>query len=161
MDPALKVWYDCPMMMTENKDVASGKANGTQVILKKVVLKHQQQISYIHINSIKVKALYAAQIDHDLVEHANNKNLLPFQLQPQYFSFTAKLINPSFLSSSSEDFFPMPMKTTQILLICNVATTCHKLQGSERENLLVALISYSKNWPYVALSRVRNIRGLF
>ena len=76
MDPTLKVWYDFPMMMTENKDVASGKANGTQVILKKVVLKHQQQISYIHINSIKVKAVYAAQIDHVLVEQANDQFVL-------------------------------------------------------------------------------------
>ena len=36
MDPALKVWYDCLMMMTENKDVASGKSNGTQLILKRL-----------------------------------------------------------------------------------------------------------------------------
>ena len=41
------------------------------------------------------------------------------------------------------------------------ARTVHKLQGRSLENLMVSNWSYTTNWPYVVLSRVRTMTGLF
>ena len=41
------------------------------------------------------------------------------------------------------------------------ARTVHKLQGKSLENLLVSNWSYTTNWVYVVLSRVRTSNGLF
>ena len=41
------------------------------------------------------------------------------------------------------------------------ARTVHKLQGKSLENLLVSNWSYTVNWVYVTLSRVRTFDGLF
>lgn len=41
------------------------------------------------------------------------------------------------------------------------ARTIHKLQGRSLENVLIHSWDYTGNWMYVALSRVRVMRGLF
>ena len=41
------------------------------------------------------------------------------------------------------------------------ARTIHKLQGRSLENVLVNSWQYQDNWIYVALSRVRTLKGLF
>ena len=38
-DPMLKLYLNCPVMLTENKDVLRGQANGSRVIVKHVKLK--------------------------------------------------------------------------------------------------------------------------
>ena len=43
----------------------------------------------------------------------------------------------------------------------NHATTGHKLQGQTKENLFISAWYYGKNWPYVVLSRVKQLSGLF
>jgi hypothetical protein len=47
MDPVLKLYVGCPVMMTENFDVENCLANGTQAVVVKVVLKAGQQTSKI------------------------------------------------------------------------------------------------------------------
>ena len=53
------------------------------------------------------------------------------------------------------------IRTTQIPLISNNATTGHKLQGASVDMLYVPSWSYTLNWPYVVLSRVWTLEGLF
>ena len=43
----------------------------------------------------------------------------------------------------------------------NHATTGHKLQGKTVQNIFVCNWSYQSNWPYVVLSRVKTMKGLF
>jgi hypothetical protein len=43
----------------------------------------------------------------------------------------------------------------------NHATTGHKLQGQTKESLLISAWYYGKNWPYVVLSWVKRLTGLF
>ena len=66
------------------------------------------------------------------IEHAGKKNT--------YMKFSAQL--------------------TQVPVICNSATTGHKLQGQTKTNLVIAVWSARKNWNYVALSRVATRSGL-
>ena len=53
------------------------------------------------------------------------------------------------------------MKATQFPIISNNATTGHKLQGIGVNKLFVHQWCYTKNWPYVVLSRVKTIKGLY
>jgi len=43
----------------------------------------------------------------------------------------------------------------------NNCTTGHKLQGQTKESLFISAWFYGKNWPYVVLSRVKQLSGLF
>ncbi len=52
------------------------------------------------------------------------------------------------------------MKGLQFPIISNSATTGHKLQGSTVENIFANDMSYKKNWAYVVLSRVKELKGV-
>jgi hypothetical protein len=53
------------------------------------------------------------------------------------------------------------MKGIQFPLISNLSTTGHKLQGCGVNDLFVDEWFYGQNWPYVVLSRVKQMKGLF
>ena len=53
------------------------------------------------------------------------------------------------------------MKSVQLPVLINNATTGHKLQGSGVEELFVHHWSYVTNWAYVMLSRVKSRKGLY
>ena len=54
------------------------------------------------------------------------------------------------------------MKLTQLPIVCNIATTGHKLQGTTKEKIVVIDFNYGlRNWIYVVLSRVTSLAGLF
>jgi hypothetical protein len=46
-------------------------------------------------------------------------------------------------------------------VLINHATTGHKLQGQTKSNLCISDWHYGSNWPYVVLSRVTSLKGLF
>jgi hypothetical protein len=46
-------------------------------------------------------------------------------------------------------------------VLINYATTGHKLQGQTNTSLFISEWHYGANWPYVVLSRVKMLKGLF
>jgi hypothetical protein len=150
-------------MLTRNENVKGGKANGTQATVKKVVLKSGQTASTTLIgHSIPIPSVTASQIDHIVLEHCSDR-IQPreFSLTPEDFTFkgTLPLTGIAQFGGSKKEKFDM--KATQIPVIINNATTGHKLQGSSVDNLFVHTWNYVMNWPYVILSRVRTLDGLF
>ena len=53
------------------------------------------------------------------------------------------------------------MTGTQLPIISNNPTTGHKLQGATVTSLLLHTASNVRNWTYVVLSRVREMKGLY
>ena len=53
------------------------------------------------------------------------------------------------------------IRMEQFLVNTANARTIHKLQGRSLENVLIHTWDYTGNWIYVALSRVRVMKGLF
>jgi uncharacterized protein YdgA (DUF945 family) len=49
----------------------------------------------------------------------------------------------------------------QFPALINYATTGHKLQGQMKTGLYISKWHYGANWPYVVLSRVKALKGLF
>ena len=49
----------------------------------------------------------------------------------------------------------------QLHVLSNSATTGHKLQGRSLDSIFVSDWNLRSNWPYVVLSRVRTLKGLY
>jgi hypothetical protein len=52
-------------------------------------------------------------------------------------------------------------KANRFPVLINHATTGHKLQGQTKSSLCISDWHYGANWPYVVLSRVTSLKGLF
>ena len=59
MDPVLKLYIGCQVMLTANTCVRMGLANGTQATVKKVVLKATCIPTPVHLDGIPVPAVLA------------------------------------------------------------------------------------------------------
>jgi hypothetical protein len=169
MDPVLKLYCNCPMMLTHNDDVKNGKANGSRATLDRVVLKTGEiPVTTKLSNGTCVAAVFAGQVSHLELSHSNNR-IVPstFSLEPKPYTFEARFPVPESLSINDKEFEMVKMKARQFPLISNTATTGHKLQGATMNKLFVHEWHYNKtgqyasNWPYVVLSRVRSLDGLY
>ena len=162
VDPALKLFRDCPVMLTTNDDVKSGKANGTRAYVDHVLLKRGEHHFDIVIDDCIVPAIFASQVEHVQLRH-ENKTIQPqvFNVQPRQYSIYAYMQQPGTKSTKKQHKDRVEMKLNQLSFTSNTATTGHKLQGSGVDDLFVHSWSYKDNWPYVVLSRVRTILGLF
>ena len=153
--------------MTYNADVPNGKANGTRAQVKRLVLKagsewKNVQLDVDGIGTISVRGVSAEQVSHIVLQHCNT-NIEPqkFMLEPKDFSFTALMPIPDLLQGESIQRNKSGMKGYQLPIVSNTATTGHKLQGSSMDVLFVHEWNYTTNWPYVVLSRVRTMEGLW
>ena len=73
VDPVLKLWHKCPVMMTDNLDVPNGKANGTRLTVEKVLLKPGETSFSVTIgegeSECKVQAVFASQVQQLVLQH--------------------------------------------------------------------------------------------
>ena len=147
-------------MYTENDDVPNGIANGTLCHLVKVVLHAHvtaMDFNLINIDGYFVRAIDASKVDYLVCKfstsnetfrvtsnHATCKINMPIELIPG--QRTRRMVN------ATVNRFP---------LLINYATTGHKLKGQTKSSLYISEWHYGANWPYVVLSRVRTLKGLF
>ena len=156
IDPALKLYRNCPLMLVENTNVPDGQANGSRVFLKDVTLKTGEAAFVMELpNGARVQTVYASQVDSVVVEHECDM-VRPriFSLKPKNWTFRIKI-------GINNQEVPMNTKGYQLPLVSNGCTTGHKLQGCSLDKVFVESWSYSRNWPYVILSRVRTMKGLY
>jgi hypothetical protein len=162
IDPVLKLYVGCKVMIPKNSDVKSGIANGTQAVVVKVVLAKGAIIKTVVVDGVPIKAVFASDVERLELKH-QNKRIQPqhFSIKPEKFTFQARLPAPATIRLRPNQRDSVPMSAVQFGLISNSATTGHKLQGSSVDNIFVHSWSYHTNWPCVLLSRVRTIAGLF
>lgn len=166
MDPALKLYRHCPLMLNENTNVQQGIANGSCVILRHVELKVGETPTVMKLASgVSVNAVMASQVLELVVEHCNTRIQPPtcsVVISKTPFRFNVKFPVPaSFRTGRAKDNYEVvSMKGRQFSVLSNTATTGHKLQGATLDNLFVHDWEYQLNWPYVVLSRVRTMKGI-
>ena len=156
VDPVLKLFPGCPLMLTENKDVCNGQANGSRIRLQRVNVKDGEHPMIIKLScGTQVRAFFASQISSFALRHEVN-DIFPreFEVSPKSYSFSAKV-------RFGGDKRTVRMKGVQLPVISNGATTGHKLQGCSLHSLAVFELHYQQNWIYVVLSRVHTCKGLF
>lgn len=169
-DPLLKLYVGCPVMITENLDVANSMANGSMCTFKGVQLKNPNKtLDCINIDGYYVNCVEADDVEYmevELQEHRKDNEPGDIKrLKPQQGrTLKAKIPLPEY--GSPFDHKTKRTKETRIqfwqfpLNISN-ARTVHKLQGRSIDNLVVSSFDYTDNWIYVVLSRVKTIKGLF
>ena len=162
MDPVLKVYQGCPVMLPANINVLASQANGTRAFFEKVVLKDGELSKTIMYGGVPVEAVTAAQIKYIVLRHENKNVDSPyFRLKPKDFTFNADIMLPEALRMEGNEREIVRMQARQVPILVNNATTGHKLQGATIDNIFVHAWRYEKNWPYVVLSRVTTLKGLF
>ena len=92
MDPFLKLYKGCQLMLVFNNNVRHGEANRTTVTLISICLKPNIVPIQIIIGKLPVKAVYALQVISIVLKH-NNPKIIPntFQLEPIEFHITARI----------------------------------------------------------------------
>jgi PIF1-like helicase len=147
MDPVLKLYLGCRVMLPTNINVAAGQANGTQASVLQIILQQGEQSTITILNGIPVASVFASQVHSVLLQHTNTRTVpQTFTVTPRTHSFQLKF---------------RKMKAKQLPLLLNNATTGHKLQGVGVEELFVHNWSNVTNWSYVMLSRVKTMAGLY
>ena len=162
MDPLLKLYKGCQLILVFNNNVRHGEANGTTVTLISICLKLNIIPIQILISKLPVKAVYASQVVSIVLKH-NNPKILPntFQLKLIEFRITARILKLKLLQMKEDDRKMVKMKATQLPVISNQATTGHKLQGASINQLFVNNWNYTTNWTYIVLSRLQSSKGLY
>ena len=168
MDPMLKLYKGRPVMITDNMDVVNCIANGTMCEFEGVELRDgisYEALEIIVIDGYNVWCAHMSQIE------CVKLKLLDGLSKPDELKYC--------LLKSKEMYgkahFPVPlhdqidkstmrlwraMKFSQFPIVCANARTIHKLQGRSIDNLVISNWDYTGNWIYVALSRVRELKGL-
>jgi hypothetical protein len=157
VDPVLKLYPDCPLMLSGNKDVPSGEANGSRVFCKGLHIKPAEQPMLVELQcGVTIRAYFASQVKEILVKHEER------DIQPAIFTAAPEVHNFSAILRLDETE-KCVVKTCgkQLPFVSNSATTGHKLQGYTAKSLLVNAWHYKNNWAYVVLSRVRTMLGLY
>ena len=149
--------------MTHNFNVANNESNGTQGICNGMALKSGCSTHTRRINGMTVKCLYAVEVEHVLWEVKDeDSTTVVTKFKPfNSTSVKAKYPMPEMLGVDSHQKLEIKLKATQIPLISNNATTGHKLQSSSLDTLYIPSWSFDLNWPYVMISRVCTLNGLF
>ena len=167
-DPGLLLYFKRPMMINNNLDVGNGIAKGTKAYMEKIHLKPGRTVQYTTIgpqnSRIRIPVVRASHIERIAMRHESSDVVCPvFMLEPKTKqTFCVKVPYPDSLQTGGKTSAQMLyMRGTQLPIICNNATTGHKLQGATIATLFVHSWSNVRNWTYVVLSRVKSLKGLF
>jgi hypothetical protein len=167
-DPGLLLYYKRPMMVNNNLDVGKGIAKGTKAYIEKIHLKPGKTVQYTTIgpknSRIRIPVVRASDIARIAMRHESTDVLSPiFMLEPKTKeTFWARVPYPDSMQSGGKtNSQVLYMRGTQLPILCNNATTGHKLQGATIKTLFVHAWSNVRNWTYVVLSRVKTLQGLF
>jgi hypothetical protein len=164
VDPLLKLYHNAPLMLVANEDVSNGHANGSRVLLKAVIIKPtvpvERSTQTIKLDGLECPLLHASDVEHLVCVSERNNNDI-FCIQPKQMTCKVNSPIPNNLGGNIGTKIQFTMKLEQIPVLVNNCTTGHKLQGQDKENLIISVWSARKNWNYVALSRVKTRAGLY
>ena len=156
VDPVLKLYPNCPMMLTQNTDVENGEANGSRVRVQNVVVKAgETPFTLKLVNGTTVYAVYCSQVESISLEHKNE------DIVPRQFDLSAKTFNFQCRMQVGMEELYTGIRGDQFPIISNSCTTGHKLQGCTVDTIIANDWYYGANWVYVVLSRVKTMSGLY
>jgi len=161
VDPMLKLYAGCQVMLVENKDVDKGHANGTTAQFLSLQLKQRVQPHRITIEGFWVYAVYADEVEFIRLQWTADSTFEgTFTIKPQDIACVTKMEIRDFGIHKSIEAY---VHIWQFAMSINNATTGHKLQGKTVEELIVAEWAPAniKNWIYVVLSRVKELKNLY
>jgi hypothetical protein len=160
VDPFLKLYTGIPLMYTENTNVSNGEANGTLCYLEKIHLHEgvtEDNFEFVNIDGVWVRTIDASNVNHLLCRFSRSEKR--FKVEPQMNQCRIKM--PIELIAGMKMRHSISVNMNRFPVLTNHATTGHKLQGQTKESLFISAWFYGMNWPYVVISRVTQLSGLF
>ena len=157
--PLLCLFHNCWLMGVENEDVHNGIANGTTSVFKRVKFKDGKTAKPMQLHGKWVYGIDINDVDHLVCRWQDCRFEGEFKVEPKDRTFFVRYPIEEIGFGKKRVVTKMTMKVFPV--ICNHATTGHKLQGKSVDQLVIAEWSKVKNWAYVVLSRVRTLKGLF
>ena len=161
VDPMLKLFFGCNVMVTQNEDVANGIANGTTAVFERLVLKPLKLATKIRYNGYWVLAVDAQDVDYVELSWSHDSTFKgKFSVKAKSFVCSSTIQIPT--ESTRSKRVEVQINLSQFPLSINNTTTGHKLQGKTVDYLFLGEYAKSvKNWLYVVLSRVRKLENLY
>lgn len=162
VDPFLKLYGGIPLMYVENDSVEDKKANGTLLTLKRVVMHDfvtESDFNVVNIDGYYVRTVDASKVSHLLCTY--NEGGIEKEMVVECEQRTCTIQMPMSLVPGEERRHNTKASINRFPVLVNYCTTGHKLQGQTKECIYIKEWEYSKNWPYVVLSRVKTLNGLF
>jgi hypothetical protein len=117
----------------------------------------ESDIDIINVDIDRVRAVYAWMVAALVCKHENGNN--SFEVEAWDINCVAEY--PMELLPGRITPWKIDLKANVFPVQVNHAMTGHKLQGKTKWNLIVSLWSYSRNWPYIAISCFQLIKVSF
>jgi hypothetical protein len=130
------------------------------ILLDKVILKagvSEDDIDIINVDGYFVRSIVASKVKCLVCKFEDSRKT--FEVEAKTANCVAQY--PMELLPGMVTLQKINITANVFPLLVNHATTGHKLQGKTKQSLFVSSWSYARNWPYVAISRVRTHLGLF
>lgn len=124
VDPLLKLYYHCPLMLTSNDYMPLMHPNATLACLENVILKQDCEIQSMYVDGIKCPCILADNIIYMECTIHNNPQIT-LHIKPKSINFTAVLsmsANSTKVTNKSLVIIQMPVRISNTI-------TLHKLQG--------------------------------
>jgi hypothetical protein len=160
IDLFVKLSTNIPLMYTKNHDVPNGIANGTLCTLMKVVLHTnvaKSDFKATNLDGYYVRTIDASKVNYLLCKMEGSNRT--FKVHSNYVS--CKIDMPIELFPGQQTRKRVRATINWFPILIHHATTGHKLQGQTKDSLCICDWHNKLNWPYVVLSRVTTLKGLF
>jgi hypothetical protein len=157
LDPCLKLFAGCPVMVATNKQKQSGPVKGSTATFVGLKLKRDVILRHENWDGYSIYTVEANEVDYIICKFTTGPKIgKTFKLH-----IDAITISATFLEAQSTQIIG-GITLTQFPIVVDNATTVHKLQGMSKDILVICEFSYNTpNWIYVVLSRLRTLKGLF
>ena len=152
-DPFLTLSYRSVVMINKNVKVKEGIANGTVCRFLGVRPKRGCVFQKEKVDGFYVYTINADDVEAIILETMDGKEI-ELQGETRQAVIAVPYMTPENRVSEKISMHQFP-------IVLNNATTGHKLQGESKDSLFVYEWNYGENWPYVVLSRVRTLNGLY
>ena len=111
----------------------------------------------MNLDGYYVRAIDASKVDYLLCKFSDSDRT--FRVSANHVA--CKLDIPINLIDNVKTRKTIDVTVNRFPVLINYATTGHKLQGQTKTSLYISEWHYGANWPYVVLSRVKTLAGLF
>jgi len=117
MDPVLRLYHLCCVMLPSNMDVDSRHANGTQALVQKVFEAWRDTRHIMLGGTVPINAILARQVAHIELKHCNDQvEPQVFSIKPIKYSFTGKVLKLRALQTKQDEQESLKMKAWQVPL---------------------------------------------
>ena len=161
VDPMLKLYTGCPLLVNSNNYLDQNVGRGTLCYLQKINLKSEtnQRGPQLRIyNGRKISSIKASDIESISLTKVKNPKIGDKIVVIKPVNKTVDIT----VKGADLSLPLLKQKILQLDVLSGTACTGHRLQGQTKEALIVVGWTYKvQNWIYVVLSRVTTMRGIF